>query len=420
LRAMPARRQESLLHYHATVMAPYHWGVRFVGVDRALLPDGTFRVLELEAVMPDGLAISVEDAAGLTLDLKARGDEVKQQPTRIHLAVIAHGRGLPLSERYRTDDLAAVDENEGGAAEVLSATGAIVPILRPKLLLLAGEDPPAKYVSFPLAEVEYREEKFVLTQFEPPWLQVVPRTALYELCTSIIARVRSKAVYLADQARSLPGSSVALQIAETKALVHNLVGELPPFEALVRSGAAHPFALYLSLCSLVGHVAGLSRALVPPQLEPYDHNDLFATFRQADAAITSSLTEGAPEAYTPFRFTREGDSYRLRFDPEWMTRSLVLGVRLPAGVPNTETEKWMDATVIGGDSRMLKLRDRRVLGARRRKIDAKADLAPPQGVTLFSLWPDAEFVVPGEELVILNPGGGHWPEEIVLYVRNRS
>lgn len=410
-----ARRQESLLHYHAAAIAPYHWGLRYVKIDRALLPDGVFRVLELEAVMPDGLAVSSwpEDAASLTIDLAARGDEAKVRPTKIHLALTAHGRGHPLTERYRADDMSVVDENEHGEVDVQ------VPVLRPKLLLVAEDEPPAKYVTFPLAEVEYRDETFVTTRYEPPWLQVAPGSALYDLGVSISSRLRAKAGYLADQARSLPGSSAALQIAETKALIHGLVGELPAFEALLRSGSAHPFALYLALCSLVGHVAGLSRSLVPPLLEPYDHNNLYASFEQAQSTINKAINEGAHESYTPYRFVREGETYRLRFDPDWMTRSLVLGVRLPAGVPKVESEKWMEATVIGGDSKMLSLRERRVLGARRRRIDSDADLAPPQGVTLFSLMPDAEFVVPGEELVILNPGGGRRPEEIVLYVRNR-
>jgi hypothetical protein len=103
-----------------------------------------------------------------------------------------------------------------------------------------------------------------------------------------------------------------------------------------------------------------------------------------------------------------------------MTRSLLLGVRGPAGAAEPDTEKWMDATVIGGGSKLLSLRERRILGARRRRVESDPDLVPPHGVTLFSLAPDAEFVVPGEELVIVNPGGGRRPDEIVLYVRNRA
>jgi type VI secretion system protein ImpJ len=407
-----ARRQEALLHYHASTVSPFHWGIRFVSIDRARLPDGDFRVLEMEAVMPDGLVVTAWPEDNLSLSLAALGDDAKVRPTKIHVAVTTQ-KHVPLSDRYEPDEVEVHDENGGGP-------GAKVSILRPKLQLLAGDDPSSKYSSFPLAEVEYRDETFRLTRYEPPWLHVPPGSTLYELGVSISSRLRGKAAYLADQVRAMSASIAGVQIAETKAMVHALVGELPAFEALLRSGAAHPFALYLSLCSLVGHVAGLSRALVPPLLEPYDHNDLFATFEQAQTAISRALSEGVHESYTTYQFILAGDTYRLRFDPEWMTRSLVLGVRSPAGAVGWETEKWMNATVIGGESKLLMLRERRRLGAQRKRIDADPDLAPPHGVTLFSLSPDEEFVVPGDELVLLNPTGGRRPDEIVLYVRNRT
>lgn len=407
-----ARRQEGLLHYHASTLSPYHWGIRYVSIDQARLPDGDFRILELEAVMPDGLVVSAWPEDHLSFNLAMLGDDAKERPTKIHLAITTQ-KHLPLSDRYEADEIEVHDENGGGPEAKMD-------ILRPKLQLLAGDDPPAKFASFPLAEVEHRDETFRLTRFEPPWLHVPPGSALYDMGVAISSRLRGKAAYLADQVRSMPGSTAGAQIAEGKALVHALVGELPTFEALLRSGTAHPFPLYLALCSLVGHVAGLTRALLPPLLEPYDHNDLFATFDQAQTAISRALTEGVHESYTSHRFILDGDTYRLRFDPDWMTRSLVLGVRSPAGAVGFEAEKWMAATVISGESKLLTLRERRRLGAARDRIDAGPDLAPPHGVTLFSLKPEPEFVVPGDELVLVNPGGGRRPDEIVLYVRNRS
>lgn len=407
-----ARRQEALLHYHASNLSPYHWGIRYVSIDQARLPGGDFRVLELEAVMPDGLAVSAWPEDHLSFNLAMLGDDAKARPTRIHLAITTQ-KHLPLADRYESHEIEVDDENGRGPEAKMD-------ILRPKLQLLAGDDPPPKFVSFPLAEVEYRDETFRLTKFEPPWLHVPPGSALYDMGVAISSRLRGKAAYLADQVRSLPGSTAGAQIAEGKALVHALVGELPTFEALLSSGTSHPFPLYLALCSLVGHVAGLSRALLPPLLEPYDHNDLYATFEQAQAAITRALNEGVHESYTSHRFILDGDTYRLRFDPDWMTRTLVLGVRSPAGAVGFEAEKWMAATVISGETMLLTLRERRQLGAARKRIDSGPDLAPPQGVTLFSLKPEPEFVIPGDELVVVNPGGGRRPDEIVLYVRNRT
>jgi len=411
---MLARRQESLLHYHSAAISPYHWGLRHLKYDRALLADGLFRVLELEAVLPDGLMVSREAGEGpdLSIDLAARRDEARQQPIMIHLVVTALRRGVTLAERYRDEEIAAADEN-GGEYDVQT------PVLLPKLQLVAGEEPQPKYVGFPLASIAYRDETFKATRYEPPWLQVAPGSAIFDLCVALSARLRGKAAFLAEQVRGASASAKPAQIAETKALVHALVGELPAFEALLRSGVAHPFALYLALCSVVGHVSGISRSLVPPALDPYDHNDSYAAFEQARAAIATALNEGVHETYTMYPFALEGDSYRLRFDPDWMTRSLVLGVRGSAGTPEPDTEKWVVATVIGSASKQLSLRDRRSLGAKPRRIESDPDLVPPHGVMLFSLSPDAENVVPGEELVIVNPSGGRRPDEIVLYVRNR-
>ena len=39
-------RQESLLHYHLTTGMQYHWGLRRVRIDPALLVSGVFRILK--------------------------------------------------------------------------------------------------------------------------------------------------------------------------------------------------------------------------------------------------------------------------------------------------------------------------------------------------------------------------------------
>jgi type VI secretion system protein ImpJ len=413
-----SQRQEALLHYHAAALSPFHWGVRHLKVDPVLLVDGTFRVLELEAVLPDGLLVShlPDEVPELAVDLTPRIDDMKQRPLTVHLAVAAHGRGLALGERYSfAEGEPAADENTG--------EGEIpVPILEPRLRLLLDEEPPPKYVSFPLAKVIHRDEVFSRTAFEPPWLRVAPGSALYELCLGIASRLREKAAFLADQVRSPSPAAHVPQLLEAKGLVHALVGELPAFEAALRVGVSHPFPLYLTLCSVLGHVAGLGRALVPPALEPYDHNDLAATFGQLRLSLFQALDEGVHEAYTAYPFAFEEGVFHLLFDPDWETRALILGVRAPVGVPDGEMAEWMAASLIAARSRINSLRDRRIVGARRKRIEADTDLVPSRGVTLYTLSADAEHVVAGEELEIRNPDdrADRRPQEVVLYVRNRA
>jgi type VI secretion system protein ImpJ len=408
-------RHELLVHYHTTAAAPFHWGVRHIEIDPVPLVDGIFRVLELEAVMPDGLIVSHSpgDLPDLTVDLTANVDAMKSKPMTVNLAVVARGRGLELSDRYASDDGGSFADENSGEDDIA------IPILKPKLQLVAGDDPPPKYVVLPIAKVAYRNEVFARARFEPPWLRVTPGSAIYDICNSVASRLREKACFLADQVRSPSSSAGVPQLVDTKILVHCLVGELPAFEAILRSGASHPFPLYVALCSLLGHVAGLSRALVPPVLDPYDHNDLVATFDQAYSALSKAISEGIHEAYSPFPFVFEGEEFHLRFDPDWGGRSVILGVRAPSGVSDQEMSQWVGGSVIASRSKLLPLRDRRVTGAVRKQIDADADLVPPRGVTLYSISPEEEFVNPGEDLVVLNPGGAQRPESIVLFVRNR-
>jgi hypothetical protein len=118
---------------------------------------------------------------------------------------------------------------------------------------------------------------------------------------------------------------------------------------------------------------------------------------------------------------REGDEYRILFDPDWTTRSLILGVQAPSGVSDQDMGAWVAASVIAGASKIASLRDHRVMGLRRKRVDSDTDLVPPRGMSLYSLSMDAQFIVPGEDLVVINPAteGQLRPESIVLFVRNR-
>ncbi|MGZ5440846.1 MAG: type VI secretion system baseplate subunit TssK [Thermoanaerobaculia bacterium] len=408
-----AQRQETLLHYHATAISPFHWGVRHLEVDTVKLVDGLFRVIELEAVMPDGLVVSYSagDGPDLVFDLTQLAD-IKVKPATVHLAVVARSRGLALAERFAFEESGPVPDENTGEGELPLI------VLRPRLHLIAGEEPAPKYVTFPLAEVKYEHDVYTRTRFEPPLLRVAPGSAVHGLCSAVTTRLREKAAVLADQARSTADAH-APQRLETKTLIHCLVGELPAFEAVLGTGNSHPFQLYVAFCSLLGHVAGVSRSLIPPPLERYDHNDLMATFDQVRAAISRALDEGIHEAYTAYTFRHDGEEFRLYFDPEWMTRPLVIGVRAPAGMPAREMTAWMSACVIGSRSHIESLRDRRMSGARRKAIEADADLVPSTGVTLYALTADPELITPGEDLVVLSPGESSTrsPDQMVLYIR---
>jgi type VI secretion system protein ImpJ len=416
-------RHEDLLFYYASRQSPFPWGVQALEIEPALLVEGTLRVKVLEAILPDGLVVTSRDAdvGDLEIDLLPLKDGLAGAGGTVHLAVPAKRAGSLATQgdlaRYRSDEGEAIADVNTGETER-------IPRLLPRLRLLVADKPPEKFTSMPLARLRYSNETFELAPFEPPRLQVPGRRCLIgELVSDLAKRLREKAIFLADQVRAPSSATRVPQLIETKMLIHSLVAALPTLETVLATQRAHPFALYLALTSVVGHLAALGRGLVPPILEPYDHNDLYRTFQAAVEYINQVVDEGVQERYSAYPFYLKKGAFYLQFDDEWMGPALVLGVRGQEGATAAEIVAWMEESLIGSRSRIAEMRSLRILGAAREPMAGDADLVPAQGVQLFSLAADPEYIKVDEPLFVINlddPDGFRRPVEILLYVRNRS
>nr|MDQ5835345.1 type VI secretion system baseplate subunit TssK [Acidobacteriota bacterium] len=296
-------RHEALLQYVASSIAPFNWGVRYVKIDPANLAAGTLRVLELEAVMPDGMVVSFGLRRGeeLQIDLTQYAEQLKQRPLTVHLAVAAREADV-----LTRGDIARYDSVEGEPVpDENTGEGTLrIPRLRPRLRLLVADAPPKKYVALPIARVYCRDETYTLTDFIPPALALERQSPLGVICSWTARRLREKAMYLADQLR-LPATGARVGAdRETESLIRSLVASLPLLEAVLGTGASHPFIVYLALCSVAGQVSVMGRSLVPPAFAPYDHNDLRATFEPVLAYISRKVDEGVTATFTayPFRY----------------------------------------------------------------------------------------------------------------------
>lgn len=414
-------RHEALLQYSTASIAPFYWGVRYFKIDPTSLVGGVLRVLELEAVMPDCLVVShgLRRSDDLQVDLTPYAEEMKVKPMPVHLAVPARE-----TDHITKGDLARYDSIEGDpVADEITGNGQLrIARLKPRLGLLVTENPSKKYVSFPLAKVTYKNDSFALTDYIPPTPAVSVQSPLGTMCAIAARRVREKAMYLAEQARSPSSGGIRLDI-ETKNLIRSLVAALPWLEAVLYTGVSHPYQIYLALCSMMGNLSVLGTSLVPPVLAPYDHNDLRPTFEQALNFIFRTIDEGIISTYKVFPFHYQDGAYEIAFDGAWMTKRLVIGMRGQTGMSEKEVIKWGEECLIGSKRKLQAMRANRILGARREQIEADEDLVPPRGVVLFSLKADPEFIEPHEVLQIFNAGvrtGALRPSEIVLYVRSAS
>jgi type VI secretion system protein ImpJ len=419
-----AMRDEMLLQYHVQAASPFPWGVRQLRVDPMSLPDGTYRIVELEAVMPDGLLVTHEagDALELSVSLRDAAAATPNVPLRIHLVVPTRRAGgvsgTAALARYASYEGLPVTDLNTGEGELA------MPRLRPQPSLIIADAPPDKYASIPLAEVEYRDEAFVATEYIPPLLTVTPQSDLGKLCAHVTRRVREKSVYLGDRARATDVASRSALLLDTELMAEALSMGLPPVEALLGAGVAHPFPLFIQMCAFAGLSSAAGRAVVPPVFKAYDHTNLRATFAQV-AAFVNGILDEIHEEYRAVPFTPAGRAFELALDASWMQGpNLIIGAVGQAGASEADTAAWLEGSLISSDRRMGALRDRRVRGPNRAPLPAPDTLgiAVRRGEVIFTVAVDPQYVEAGQKLQVVHQvdsAPGH-PREVVLYVANRS
>ncbi len=414
------QRQDSLLHYNICTMSPFYWGVQHMQIDHGLLVSGIFRVIEMEAIMPDGMVVSYgfQGENALEVDLTPHSESMKQSPQFIHLVLPAKKPG----EASFKGDLPRFDSIEGKGVldENTGDNELLIPRLRPRLSLLVTDNPPQKYVSFPLAQVSYSNESFSLTDYIPPTLRVPVQSPIGTMCSQVAKRLREKAVFLSYEVLAPSSTSGMPLVLETKTLIQTMVAALPMFEAVISTGVSHPYHVYLALCSLVGNLASLG-TLVPPVLNPYNHNDIRSSFEQAQQYVFRMIDEGISEAFTSIPFYFENEMYGTQFDATWMDRPIYLGVRGQVGMTEKEVIGWIEKSWIGSESKIQSMRDKRILGPERKRIERVEELVPARGVILFALKIDPEYIIPNEKLNVYNTSSiGDRPTEIVMYVKKKA
>jgi type VI secretion system protein ImpJ len=409
---LASHREEALVQYHVSVASPYHWGL--IDFERKF-NDGVLTISKLEAVLPDGLVVSYprDDGradAALSIDLKPLLAQLPQgQQQTIFLSVAARIAGERFTQRYELGDDDVADETTG--IDPLK-----VQTLRAKLQLIVADYLPESSVGFPVARFAVQSGAPVMLEFEPPWLTVRSSSPIHRLCSHLADDLRTKARSLATSIANNSASTHGPQMLETRMLIHSLVSGLIPLEALLDSNVAHPFTLYMSLAAVAGNLAP---GQVPQKLERYDHDDPLRAFRRAIASIEATMKAAIRAPYTLHPFTVEGDAFRLRINPTWVGRPLMLGVRAPAGVTAQDVDDWVVKSTIGPASTIESLRIRRVSGLKRERV-VDSEVVPAAGVTFYTLKQQGEHLVPSEDLVIVNPDKTRRPDEIVLYVNTEA
>lgn len=418
-----SRRAERLLDYHFDLSTPFHHGINHVELDEIRLSGGVFCVRKLEAVMPDNTIVYYghgldSPKTKLEVDLAPYADAMRVKPAMISLVVprIFDGPATgPLGRYESVDGEEVADENTGGDKMV-------IPRLAPKAHLVVGEVPP-KFIGMPLARVKCEGETFSLDRsYIPPTLMVLEGSPLFRECEQLVASLRDKARRIADRMGQLSLSTETDFIYTMRQQITALVSALPPFEVILRTNQAHPFALYTALASISASVSALTKSLIPFELPAYDHDDIGLVFGRVITEIRAIVKAGVHETFRayPFRFDEEG-RFRLMFLREWMGKPLVLGVKSQRG-REKEILSWIADAQIGSITRARDIQVGRVTGVDRNRVEKSGELVSTSDAFLFELVANQrmkQYIEPDVHLLVFNsrdPTGEMRPHEIILYV----
>ncbi len=417
-------RMENMITYVMSHALPFSWGVVKLKIDEALLTLGTFRPLELEAIMPDGLLITglPESQTPLEIDLLPLQDKIEVSPHFVYLC-IPHQRKAD-QEKVGTGALARYkSSSSNNIVDINTGDQAIdIPCLVPNLSLHVGTEPPAHYVALPIAQVSYNTKSFDLTEYVPPLVQVDPLSIIGKMCKQLAYRSRQKLGYLQEKVQSVSERVTKESFFEELEDVRlKLIAGLLPFEAVLFMGKATPFQLYLMLCNLAGNVCGVKYGEVPPPFDPYDHLNLMKNFSQLIRYIEKILDE-IEESYTVIPFILNDRVFTLQLQSSWVGDRLILGARGQPGMTTEDLLEWIKQCVIVTDKYITIAKDDRVLGASRRIVSevSSMNLVSTKGMKLFIVDVDPRYINPRGVLCIFNfsDDNSTRPLEVVLYRSN--
>ena len=412
-------RVDALQAWHLLAAAPLAWGIVACEIDPNLLAAGLLRVQRLEAVMPDG-SVVWHDArdpldAPLELDLRdaPHAAALDAGPLDLHLT-------LPWSRSMRNPNAPARFRSVSAPPaedEVSDAEPTALPLLRPTLGLAAGTTPPSLWQHLRLGTLVRDNGQIRLGDELPPLLRLADDHPLRLRAWALCRQLRAKAAYLARQGQ-LPSSRLEDRLAmlEDRARLGALLTPLTALEAVLQTVPLHPHMLFLALCAALGPLASLRAGALPDMPPAYRHDAPRAAFDTVLGALEDALGE----------VSQEHRLLPLSLADGIFTRGIVAGAagkRLVVGLrgqPERDLVAWMEAAVIGSDADWTSLRERRVLGAARARIDAAPELGlrGGSGYTLFEI--DAAAFAQGGTLRIANANetaAARRPHELALFVK---
>ncbi len=280
-------------------MVPFGWGLSAIAVDEDGLSNGTFAVLEVRGVFPDGTIFRVPDVDEVPRPVTIAD---RFSPTRdAHVVYLAMAPWRPDApnvqdpasaspSRFRVHEEVVTDEFTG--ADPLA-----IRFAAQNLRVLLDDEVTDDVVATPMARIlrDGRGQFRLDVNFVPPCLQIGASERLLRLTRELVDLLQAKGGSLVATMALAPsgatGGSSAYMGNElaTRWLLHAVRSADAPLRHLLSTHKAHPERLYGELSRLAGALCTFSMTAQITDVPSYDHGAPTETFDALERLLRAHL-----------------------------------------------------------------------------------------------------------------------------------
>lgn len=391
--------------------APFNYGFFNFKMDTSSLTSGVIRLLQADGIFQDGLYFDFDALNDPPVEKNlSEFFQINTSTVKVHLAVRAYKIGENSvsggNSRYYSSEIANVTDENSGENPIN------IPIIRPKLKLLLEDELDARYISFPIVEVQKSIEGAIqTTNFLPPFITVNEYSRIVEMCRDVSHRIREKVSYFSDRKDNFSQEATDVALSNLRLLIKALL----PLEAMVHINNIRPFDLYRCVVQAVADVIATNPSQLIPRLPPYQHEDLYNTFYNLLEHI-SKVLDMLKQKYTVVRFEQEGPLFKLKMQKEWLEQDkITIGIQRAFSSSDSDVLNWISSAQIASESMLQLIKDRRIIGAERQIEERGAYITQPNGMTLVSIKNNPSYIKSAEKLCIVNYSYPIVPDSVVLY-----
>ncbi len=295
---------------------PYAWGLVGLDIDAAGLKTGELSVKSLRGVLPQGLALDLEEGDPDLPPTRPIADNFPSTAAALEVFV-----GVPTMREGSENCTSA----ESGAAaprftawsrdvlDLLDAgTEVNVSFARPQPVVLFGNDNREDYEVVKVAELRRDGAGgFEHTgDFVPTCVRLSGSNLLRTWISELLSLMVTKRRALMEALSQVDSSRVEFTAQDvTRSLQLGAINaHLPMVHHIAESPETPPFSAYSALCQLAGQLATFSTRVAPETLPVYQHGDLRATFVELLAKLRELLELAMQENFieVPLEARRDG------------------------------------------------------------------------------------------------------------------